>query len=588
MAGIINPTLPHPAGGGTTRRGSIRHLGTLLGLAWTLRLRGYTRNWRAAIGLAFTLLFFLLPVGAGAALLTGLGYVALPRPAATQLLFGALLVLYIAWAALPLLQYSVNEGLDVTKLQIYPVTRTEQMLTLVLATLFDLTGLVILGVFAGVVIGWHATPLSLAVTLVALVFAYVHTVTLSQLLLAALMGMLRSRRYRDLSIIIFVVMTSACSLSAQILPRVLNFSNPGAVTSLRLDNYVWWTPPGMAAQAITQADAGNYAIAGAWLAALIALVPVLLYIWARVLDRGITTAEMAGAGGSRRTRRRASPTPAPASASTARPGAIPATQTHARRGLLSGAALAITGKDLHYFWRDPQMKAAVFSSLLVLVYLFIPFFFNSPDRANGFASNPFSPIQVLFAPLPALFITLSFSMNAFGYERAGAQTLFLLPVRPLDIFWGKNLAVATLAGVVGVGATIGIAALTGGWGYVPIALGVGLAGILVVLGCGNVISVLLPFRVRQMRMGQARFSSDNGCLRGLLSFVTMLLVMALLLPVVAAVAIPLFVGEPAWVVPALAGGILYGLLLYQLATRLIAPQVHRRAPDILAVVARDV
>ncbi len=241
-------------------RWGIRHLGTLLGLAWMLRVRGYTRNWKAALGFAFTLLFFILPVAAGAALLTGLGYVALPRPVATQLLFGALLVLYIAWAALPLLQYTVNEGLDVTKLQIYPVTRTEQMLTLVLSTLFDLSGLVILGVFAGVVIGWHATPLALAVTLVALVFAYVHTVTLSQLLLAALMGMLRSRRYRDLSIILFVLVSTTCSFAAQIVPRVIDFANPSALPSVQLDSYIWWTPPGMAAEAITQANAGNYVI----------------------------------------------------------------------------------------------------------------------------------------------------------------------------------------------------------------------------------------------------------------------------------------------------------------------------------------
>lgn len=587
MAGIVSAAAGQTSARSESRWG-IRHLGTLLGLAWTLRLRGYTRNWKAALGLAFTLLFFILPVSAGAALLTSLGYVALPRPVATQLLFGALLVLYIAWAALPLLQYTVNEGLDVTKLQIYPITRTEQMLTLVLSTLFDLSGLVILGVFAGVVVGWHATPLALLVTLAALVFAYVHTVTLSQLLLAALMGMLRSRRYRDLSIILFVLASTACSFAGQILPRVIDFANPRALPSVQLDSYIWWTPPGMAAEAITQANAGNYLMAGTWLVALLALVPILLVVWARVLDHGITTAETAGAGGGRRSRRRATTTVAGSGAgAAARPVIGAAAQASERRGLISGAALAITGKDLRYFWRDPQMKAALFSSLLVLVFLFVPYFSAGSRNSNGPVGSPFSPEQVFFAPLPALFIALNFSMNAFGYERAGAQTLFLLPVRPLDIFWGKNLAVGLIAGIAGVVATLGIAALTGGWENVPIALAIGLAGVLVVIGCGNVVSVLLPFRVRQMRMGQARFSSDNGCLRGLLSVVTMFVVLVLLLPVAAAIAVPLFAGQQEWLAPALAGSVLYGLLLYQLATRLIAPQVHQRAPDILAVVARE-
>ncbi len=62
----------------------------------------------------------------------------------------------------------------------------------------------------------------------------------------------------------------------------------------------------------------------------------------------------------------------------------------------------------------------------------------------------------------------------------------------------------------------------------------------------------------------------------------------LLLPVAAAVAVPLIAGQREWLAPTLAGSILYGLLLYQLATRLIAPQVHQRAPEILAVVAREV
>jgi hypothetical protein len=232
------------------------------------------------------------------------------------------------------------------------------------------------------------------------------------------------------------------------------------------------------------------------------------------------------------------------------------------------------------------MKAALLSSLLVLVFIFVPFVTGS-DPESGRAIS-FAPTQVLFAPLPALTIALSFALNAFGYERAGAQTLFLLPVRPLDVFWGKNLAVGMVAAGAGLLATLGVAALTGGWGYVPIALALMLAGVLVVMACGNVISVLLPFRVRQMRMGQARFSSENGCLRSVLSLLTMVVVLVALLPVIAGTAIPLVLGQPGWLWIALPAGVLYGALLHQIATRLIAPQVHRRAPEILAVVARDV
>ncbi len=588
MAGIVsNPAASSPAEARVGPGRRIGHIRTLLWLAWKLRLRGYTRSWQQALGLAAALLFFILPLGTGLGVLTALGYVNLPSDSARQLLFAVLLVLYVAWAALPLLQYTVNEGLDVTKLQMYPVTRTEQMVTLVLSTLFDLTGLILVGAFVGVLIGWHVTVAALAFTVVALGLAYVHIVTLSQLLLAALMGMLRSRRYRDLSIIFVVLVSTACSFTAQIVSRVLSATDPSALAGLQVDRYVWWTPPGMAAEAISQANAGDYLGAAVWLVALAGLAPLLMALWALVLDRGITSAETAGAGGRRSSRRaaRASVARANGAAAVGR-GARVASPAAAGRSLLPGPALAIAGKDLRYFWRDPQMKAALLSSLLVLVYIFIPYVIGS-NRSSGLGSA-FSPTQVFFAPLPALFIALSFSLNAFGYERAGAQTLFLLPVRPLHVFWGKNLAVGVVAGGAALLATLGIAALTGGWGYVPIALALALAAILVVMGCGNVVSVLLPFRVRQMRMGQGSFSSDNGCLRSVLSFVTLFVVLMALSPLIVATAIPLIIGQPEWLGIALPAGVLYGALLHQLATRLIAPQVHQRAPEILAVVARDV
>ncbi len=566
--------------------GRVKHLGTLLWLAWKLRLRGYTRSWRQAFGLVAALVFFILPLSLGLGAGTALGYVLLPSGAATQLLFAVLLALYVAWAALPLLQYTVNEGLDVTKLQIYPVTRTEQMLTLVLATLFDLAGLVILGVFVGIVIGWHASVLAVAITLVALALAYVHIVTLSQLLLAALMGLLRSRRYRDISIIFFVLVGTACSFTGQIVSRVLSAADLNALAGLQVDRYVWWTPPGMVAEAISRANAGDYVMAGVWLLALAALAPVLLWAWAVVLDRGITTAETAGAGGRRASRRRARGVGTAAGPASVAGGHVAAGGAVAGRGWLPAPVAAIASKDLRYFWRDPQMKASLLSSLLVLIFIFIPYFTRATDSTSAQYSL-FQPEQVFFAPLPALLITLNFSLNAFGYERAGAQTLFLLPVRPLAIFWGKNLAVGAIAGSVAIVATLGIAALTGGWAYAPIALAVALAAILVIMGCGNVISVLLPFRVRQIRMGEARFSSEAGCLRSVLSMGVLLLVVVLLVPLGAATAIPLVLGQPEWLALALPAGVLYGALLHQVATRLIAPQIHLRAPDILAVVARE-
>src|SRR5689334_11120248 len=154
-----------------------RQVRALLWLRWKITLRGYARSWQRVVGLIFALLF-IIPAAGGVASLTAFGYLTTPYAFATQILFVVVALLYLIWAALPLLQYTLNEGLDVTKLVIYPVTRGEQMVSLVISTLLDVSTLFILAFYIAIVIGFHATPLAAVVTLVALIAIYIHTVGL--------------------------------------------------------------------------------------------------------------------------------------------------------------------------------------------------------------------------------------------------------------------------------------------------------------------------------------------------------------------------------------------------------------------------
>ena len=590
----VSPTSqqPHPTG---LRAASFAihpaHVRTLLWLRFKLTLRRYTRGWQQLVGLIFGLLF-LIPTAGGLALVTALGYTQLSRPAAVQLLFAAVTALFILWALLPLLQYSLNEGLDVTKLQIFPLTRGEQMISLVLATFLDIGILFILALYVAVFIGWSASPAAAIVTVVALVLAYVHTVGFSQLILAALMGLLRSRRFRDLTVILFAIIGSICSLSGQIFPRIFASSVPGpssittdpnaALASLHLDQLLRWTPPGMAVQAIVNADRGDYLGALPWLLGSLVLVPLLLYVWAVVLDRGITNAETAGAASSRRRR-----APVAITVEGARPAAAPVAISRRPR-TVSRVALSIARKDVRYLWRDPQLKAALIS-VLIASFVVLASTVLGVGSSDGYGSpSSIGPGAVFFAPLSSLIVVLSFGLNSLGMERQGLQTLFLFPVKPLDILWGKNIFVGSLAGVIALTLTLIAAAVTGGWTYVPLALAATAAAILVMLGCGNVTSVLFPFRWRQMRMGEtSTVSTENGCLRSIISMLTMLVTAILLLPVAAALAIPLVLNHSEWLIGTLPAAILYGAALHQTASRLIAHALLRRAPDILSVTVRD-
>lgn len=602
MAGIagLPPLASQTPGASPSTSGRVpfnpAHVTTLLWMRWKLAIRGFSRGKaRAIVGLVF-LVLFLSPLLGGVAVGTAIGYLRLPHPLAVQLLFVVLTGVYLVWVALPLLQYTLNEGLDVTRLQIYPVTRAELMVSLVLATVFDIGTLGILLLFVPIVIGWSATPLALVFTLIALALAYIHTIGLSQLVMAALMGMLRSRRYRDLSIIIFAIIGGACSAFGQFAGRLIPGADPNALMQVRVDTYLQYTPPGMAARAISLATAGDYTTALLWLAGLAALVPVLLWLWAIILERGITSAETAGSAPSRRERRQTAAAharvsalngaqnshaaPSAPGAATAAPGA--GTAQRGWRGPLSPAARAIAVKDARYLWRDPQLKAALLSSLWLLILVLLPY---GGGRETGFFD--LQPYRVLFASVPTLVVTLNLSLNALGLERSGLQMLYLFPVRPRDVFWGKNLT----AGLITFGAQIvlavGLAFVTHGWEYIPLALAGGLAAIFVLLACGNVTSVLLPFRVRELRMGRNSLSSENGALRALLSMVTLAVTTALLLPVAAAIAVPLILNQWSWFLWLMPAAIGYGILLHQVATRMVAPLMLTRVTQILNVTVRE-
>src|SRR5690348_5652652 len=451
------------------------HVRALLWLRWKITLRGYARSWQRVVGLIFALLF-IIPAAGGLASLTAFGYLTTPYAFATQILFVVVALLYLIWAALPLLQYTLNEGLDVTKLVIYPVTRGEQMVSLVIATLLDISTLFILAFYIAILIGFHATPLAAVVTVVALVAIYIHTVGLSQLVLAALMGLLRSRRYRDLTVIVFALFGSVCSFSQVFFSRFFTSLARGSRTldteSLHVERVLHWTPPGMAAQAIVDANAGDYLHALPWLLASLALIPALLAAWAFVLDRGITNAETAGAG---RSRRRRIVAPAVAAGSTA---TSPVSLRQADQGVRSAAdgwrpisrpALAFTQKEARYLWRDPQLKAALISVLFATVFILVPNIFGGGRNGNGeFVTFLSGPRSVLVAPIPALLAVLTFALNALGMERQGLQTLFLFPVRPLDVFYGKNLFVGAFAMALGAVLTVIKAWLTGGWEFIPV------------------------------------------------------------------------------------------------------------------------
>src|SRR6266496_4301099 len=313
----------------------------LFWLRWKLLSRSFARDRWRIIGTIF-LFIFVLWIAGSVAVGTFFAYRFLPFPANLEVLFLVLTGVYLFWIVLPLLEYSVNEGLDISKLTSYPLTRAELMASLLFSTLLDVPTLGLVLIFGAVVLGWAVS---------------VPLVVLSQLVLALLMRTLQSRRFRDLSIILIALFSSSCYLVQQVVfggSRFLHF-----VDNLRAaaySPYLQWLPPGMAARAIQQAVLGNWGLSFAWLAVLLVVSALVLYLWQFVLERSLSTPEV---GGTVRPRQRIE------KAAKSISGLQVAGANWWER-YIPPQVLAITGKELKYFWRDPQLKVLLFQPLIYI------------------------------------------------------------------------------------------------------------------------------------------------------------------------------------------------------------------------------
>ena len=551
----------------------------LLWLRWKTLTRGFSRRPASLVG-AIVLLLVVLWIGGSIGVATFFAYRNLTPPANSEVLYLVLTGVLLVWIVLPLLEFTGNEGLDVSKLTLFPLTRAELMASLLFSTLLDIPTLGLVLVLAAVIAGWAVSvPVAILAFFTMLIF-YMLVVGVSQLVLAIFMSTLQSRRFRDLSIIILALFGSSFYLLQQFVfggTRFLHFTE--SLQSGSYSPYLQWLPSGVAARSILLAIQGNWGASLAWLGVLLVVGLLVLYLWQIVLERSLSRPEVSGSPRVRAQRRKPPGIPAGSA------GARPADTSESIWGrILSPQVTAITRKDLKYFWRDPQLKAMMFQPVIyVAIFLVGPLLNPSSSRFGG------SSYVLFIAPAVVLLFLLTLSLNTLGLERESLTTLFLFPVPPQRILWGKNLAVFAL-GLVELLVLIALGAFfTQNWNLALPVLVVGLAGMGVTLGCGNFTSVYFPQYVRQMQRGfrATGQTSQAGCLRAVMSLLMLIVTAILLIPVALALWLPYyFQVEWIWSIT-IPLSLAYGIAFHQLVTRLVAPRILERAPEILAITTRE-
>lgn len=541
---------------------------TLLRTRGRLTMRQFTREPGRIVGLVMAALFFA-PLAIGASIGTAIGYLRLPEPWPAQLLGIVLVALWLIWLVAPFFAFNLNEGLDLTRLLVYPLARRDLFASQLLGTLFDVPTYFMLPLFAAVLVGWGLSP-ALPVVLAGLFLSYAHMIVGSQLILTAAGGILRSRRFRDVAIIVFSLLGSTCYFLQrgliELFSRYVDFDQLAALRPLRT---LQWLPPGAVARAVERATAGDWGSALLWLLYATALLAVVAWAWWRLLVR-VTTGEgfLLSLGAPAAPRVVAARRAGSAAAGDAAPERLYRIPAGVRQ-------LAL--KEFLSAWRIPQRRVALLQGVL------LPFVFIGVFLLGGDVPRRFGQLGSLGLPFFGLFIAWATCQNMLGWEGPGLATLLLSPIPRERIFLGKGLALNAIAG--GSVLLVGIVALLMTRHWTAVAGGLAAVGVsLATSAVAMVASVLFPYPVNlQGTTRRSTFSTGGSCLTGLAN--------AFLVPAVAFVvslpaALPLVVGYW-WRVPAvgIVGGlasVVYGLALLAVAVRLAGRLLLPREAEVLA------
>ncbi len=284
------------------------------------------------------------------------------------------------------------------------------MASTLLGTLLDFPTYLALPLFVAVGVGWGANwrwPF----VIVALLVAYAHMVLTSQLVLTAAGGLLRSRRFRDVSIVVLSLLGSSCYFINQGVQVLFRNLDTRQLVGLRPLTYLQWLPPGATARAIERASAGDWSAALLWLLYATLLLGGVAWLWWRLLLRVVTGEGFLQA-----------PTRASSAPVQPTPRRIGASGRHPLLRWVPDGIHQLFIKEIKAIWRFPQRRIGLIQGFLGPLFVIGAIFFSSgrPDVAV----TPWWGLTVIGYAIFSMWIT---SLNMLGWEGKALPMLLGTP-----------------------------------------------------------------------------------------------------------------------------------------------------------------
>lgn len=454
-------------------------------------------------------------------------------------------VLVLGWMFVPLAGGGADETVDPTRLALLPLRTRDLLAVLGASAATGPATLAVLLALLGVPVGYaDGSVAGTLVVLVSVPVMFLLGLGLARVVAAVLVRTQRSRRGRDLAVLVSGAAGVSLWLASQAIGPLLAEGDGSAGETL-VEVFAW-LPPGWAARGVAAASEGRPAVGAAWVLAAAVLAAVALALWARLTERLLTAPERVI--GSR--------------AADDRPAL-----GRARTPL--GACLA---KEARYLLRSPGKRVQfLLGTLMGVGFALIQLLQRTgPDRP-----------ELVFLGLTAALLSIGGSFNVIGFDS---------PSLWLEVVTGGPGRIALFARTAGwfphlfvpsALAVVVIAVWTGEWSRVPMALALALCLAGCGLGVAAVVSVVAPVPYTD---GDNPFSwrqgmNGKGCITGLYTLGGLVGVGLLAAPVVA----PVVLGsDHAWAAAVAAAGPVWGAGCWWLGVRLGSRALDGRGPELVA------
>ncbi|MEO7129917.1 MAG: hypothetical protein ABIZ07_00895 [Dermatophilaceae bacterium] len=454
----------------------------------------------------------------------------------------------ILWSVVPVLAFGSDPTLDPSRFATFAVPYRQLATGLVLGGVVGLPGLATSVVAAATIITWSHGAVATAVAVVCAIVGVLTCVTMSRWLSALVTGALTSRRGRDITAVVLLVLIVGLALLASVLGNIVIHAEDGLRT---IGGVIGATPLGWVWAAPGDFAAGHVVIGTVRLVLALAFLLGLGVLWLRAL-----TAQVESPRAVTRTDAVSAPDDLGAFARTS-----------------DSQAGAVAAQVISYYRRDPRYQANLFLIPLVPLILLVPF------SASNVAWAP-----LLMAPLGAYLLGFG-EHNAVAYE----STAFWLHVSAgtpgrADRL-GRLVVNALISSVVVPSYAVGGAWLAGRWELLPAILGVSLAFLGVGYGLSCVQSVTLPYPVP--KPGDSPFSSPPGAAGITLAAQMLASTGTVILSSPVLLLAWLAWSEHSWARWATAGaGVILGAGIFLVGLQIGARLYERRGPELLQSLER--